>query len=105
MQKNKIPVFSIIVYCLAFLLVVYAVWAVVNTSQYIGELFQAGQLMFKGNEFDIITFHISTYGQYLIFAILLFMSGWILQKISEKADVEIEIEEPAAAFVEMPAEE
>jgi len=105
MQKNKIPVFSIIVYCLAFLLFIYAVWAVVNTSKYISELIQAGQLMFKGNEFDIVSFHISTYGQYLMFAVLLFMSGWILQKVTGKVDVEVEIEEPAATVVEMPAEE
>ena len=105
MQKNKIQVFSIIVYCIAFLLFVYSVWAVVNTSQYISELVQAGQLVLNGNEFDIISFHISTYGQYLLFAILLFMSGWILQKVTAKVDVKVEVEEPAATVVEMPVEE
>ncbi len=105
MQKLKIPVISIIVYCVALLLVIYSVWAVVNTSQYISELVEAGQLMFKGNEFDIVTFHLSTYGQYVLFAVLLFMSGWILQKVSPKVEEEVESEDTEFLEGEMEAEE
>jgi uncharacterized membrane protein YvlD (DUF360 family) len=106
MQKKNIPVISIIVYCLAAILVIYSVWAAVYTSEYISSLIGAGQLEFAGNEFEIISYHISTYGQYVLFAVVLLMSGWILQKISaDKADVSVEIEEPAEAVVEIPAEE
>jgi hypothetical protein len=33
------------------------------------------------------------------------MSGWILQKVQGKADIQVEIEEPDEAVVEMPPEE
>jgi len=105
MKKNDIPAISIAVYCIAFLLVIYSVWAIVNTSQYIKTLIDAGQLQFAGNEFEIISYHLSTYGQYILFAAVLFMSGWILQNMFSKADVEIEVEEFDEDVVELPAEE
>jgi uncharacterized membrane protein YgdD (TMEM256/DUF423 family) len=105
MKKNTIPALSIAVYCLAFVLVIYSVWAIVNTSQYISSLIDAGQLVFSGNEFEIVSYHLSTYGQYILFAAVLFMAGWILQKVQAKADIQVEIEEPAEAVVELPTEE
>ena len=39
-----------------------------------------GQLEFSGNAFDIINFIISSGAEYIVFAMILFTLGWILQK-------------------------
>ena len=38
----------------------------------------SGQLVIKGNEYDIINFYMSNCVQYLISAVLVFAAGWIV---------------------------
>jgi len=85
MKKNRIPVFSIIVYCLAGVLLVYSVWAAFYCANTISMLYAQNQLTFAGNEFEIISYHMTTYAQYVLFAVVLFMAGWILQTLSPNA--------------------
>lgn len=40
----------------------------------------AQQLTFAGNEYDVVNFYMSNCSQYVLFAIILFTLGWIIQK-------------------------
>jgi hypothetical protein len=99
MSKKVIPVFSIVMYVLAGMLLLYSVWGAIYCVNYLSSYFMSGQLTFAGNEFDVINFHVSTYGQYVLFAVVLFMLGWILHSIQPEVLVE-EVEEEVEAEVE-----
>lgn len=96
MDKKKLPVLSTVLYVIAGLLVVYSIWAVVYSANYISTMMQQGQLAFSGNEFEIVSFYMSNVAQYVLFAITLFVLGRILLYFSfieeeEELDESIEI--------------
>lgn len=80
MRRRGVPVISIILYALAGLLTIYTGWAVKHSYDYISEVFSAGQLVFKGNEYDIVSFYMTSCAQYVVFAIIFFTLGWMMQK-------------------------
>ncbi len=81
MNKKKFPILSIILYVLAGLLMIFAIWSSSQSIGYISEMINQGQLVFGGNEFDIINFIMSSCAQYVIFAVILIALGCILQKL------------------------
>lgn len=97
MYKKANPVLSIILYVLAGILVIYTIWSAAYCINYLAEYFASGELTFAGNEYDIINFHISTYGTEFLFAVVLFVLGWMLQPQSEKKP-EVE-EEPVEEVI------
>ncbi|HSM25022.1 MAG TPA: hypothetical protein VK856_09190 [Anaerolineaceae bacterium] len=95
MDKKKLPVLSTVLYFIAGLLVVYSVWTVVYSVNYISTMIQQGQLAFSGNEFEIVSFYMSNTAQYVLFAIILLVLGKILlyfSYIEEEADIDATLE-------------
>ena len=78
MEKKKLPILSIVLYVIAGLLVAYSIWAGVYSGKYIANMMSQGQLVFKGSEFEIVSFYMSNMAQYLLFAITLFVLGRII---------------------------
>jgi hypothetical protein len=95
MGKKKLPVLSTVLYVIAGLLVVYSIWSVVYSANYISTMMQQGQLVFSGNEFEIVSFYMSNTAQYVLFAIVLFVLGRILLhfSINEEEDLDSLIED------------
>ncbi len=79
MNKRKFPALSIVLFVFAGIILIYTVWAAVYSIDIISTLISQNQLVLSGNEFDLATFFMSSVGQYLIYAILLFSLGWIYQ--------------------------
>lgn len=101
MEKNKLPILSTVLYVIAGLLVVYSIWAASYSANYISTMMQQGQLVFSGNEFEIVSFYMSNVAQYVLFAITLFVLGRIVLYFSF-----IEEEEESIESVEVsPTEE
>ena len=82
MVKKKVPVVSIVLFVFAVLFFGYTVWAAVYSFNYISDMVAQGQLDTVGIEFEIISFHMSNFGQYLTFSLLLFGLGWLLMVVS-----------------------
>ena len=80
MNKKKVPILSVVLYILAGLLMAFAIWSSVQSISYISQMMSQGQLVFSGNEYDIVNFIMTSCVQYVIFAIILFTLGWMLQK-------------------------
>jgi len=76
MFNKKLPVISFVLYVLAGILALFSIWSVVNIHEYIS----SQQVAFTGNEYSIISYYMSNAGLYLLFAIVIFSLGWILQK-------------------------
>jgi len=91
---------SILAYVLAGMLLLYSVWAEIYCVNHLSDYFVSGQLTFAGNEFDIVNYHVSTYGQYVLFAVVLFMLGWILQSLPQEAPATVQVEEEVEVAVE-----
>jgi hypothetical protein len=93
MIKNKLPIVSLIFYILAGLFLIYAVWAAVFSFQYISTMVAMNQLVIKDNLFEVASFHVANFGQYVVFAALLFGAGWIVHLISIPDEEAWELEE------------
>ncbi len=93
MQKNNIPVLSIIFYVLAVILLAYAIWAAVYSIDYVSQAVEQNQLIIEGFEFEIVNFYMTNVAQYVVFAAILFGIGWILQKLESGITIEFEEEE------------
>lgn len=83
MINKKLPVVSLIFYILAGLLLIFAVWAAVFSFQYISTMVAMGQIVPGDNLFEITSFHMTNFGQYVVYAALLFGVGWIVYLFSE----------------------
>jgi hypothetical protein len=90
MQKKKLPILSTVLYVIAGLLVAYSIWSVTYSVNYISTMMAQGQLVFSGNEFEIVSFYMSNTAQYVLFAIVLFVLGRITQLFSFEEDEELE---------------
>lgn len=97
MDKKKLPILSTVLYVIAGLLIVYSIWAATYSADYISTMMQQGQLVFSGNEFEIVSFYMSNIAQYVLFAIILFVLGRILLYFSFIEEEE-ELDESLDAF-------
>lgn len=92
MTKKKLPVLSTTLYVLAGLLLLYAIWAAISSFGYISRMVAQNQLVISGNLFEIANFHMSSFGQYAFFAVILFTLGRIMQiKSSRPVDTREEV--------------
>ena len=82
MINKKLPIVSLILYILAGLFLAFAVWAAVFSFQYISEMAAMGQIVVSDNLFNIVSFHMQNFGQFIIFSAILFGIGWIGQTVS-----------------------
>ena len=92
MGKKKIPIFSIVLYVFAGLLVLYTTWAVIHCQDQISTMIAQGKLELKGNEYDIVNFYMVNCAQYVLFAVIIFTLGWILQKNSSGMEIKLKVE-------------
>ena len=96
MNKKYMQVIpSIILYIIAGLLAIYAVWSYIFCADIISQARAAGQLAAGGNAYDIASFYMSNCGQYVVFALLLAAAGFLLQRKSP-AQSNLEDELPPA---------
>lgn len=79
MSKKKPPVLSTVLYALAGLLGIYTIWAAARSFGYVSTMVAQHQLVISGNVFEIASFHMSNFGQYAFFAVILFALGRIVQ--------------------------
>ena len=84
MTKAKTPILSIILYFLAVLFLAYTVWAFINGYKYISELIDMG-MSFRENRVDIITYFVANCAQYLAYAVIISVLGWMLQRASKQS--------------------
>ncbi len=104
MNKKKIPVVSLIFYILAVITLAYGVWAIVYSAGIVKQAVSLNQLVVAGNEFEVVSFYMSNVAQYVLFALVLFGLGWIVQIITlqqaEDWDDEFEISDLIEDFEE-----
>jgi hypothetical protein len=98
--NKKVPVISIVLYVVAGLLFLYAVWSTIFSYNYLSPILATGQLVVKGNEYEIVSFYMSNLAQPLFFAIVVFALGWIIQLVSGNDKFE-EIEDLEVMEVEV----
>ena len=76
-NKFKISVFSICMYVFAALLVIYFIYLLVDTKQFISDAVAAGQVSLENDMSDIVRHYITTCGTYFIYAVVFVAFGYI----------------------------
>jgi hypothetical protein len=79
MRSKGYSVFSIVLYILGGLVLLYSFWAAYVSYDIISTAIDQGQLVVSGNQFEIAGFVMSNFGQYLIYAVILLALGRLLQ--------------------------
>jgi hypothetical protein len=105
LTKNKVPTVSIVFYVLAGLLILYSIWAAIFSYNYLSPIIAQGQLVVKGNEFEIASFYMSNIAQTLLFGIVFFALGWIIQMLAPETEVVYDFDDEEDMVVEVEAEE
>jgi hypothetical protein len=105
MSNKSLPIVSIILYLLAGLFFIYAIWSAVNASQIISDAINANQLVVRGSEFEIVSFFMSSVGQFIVYAAVLFGLGRILHVVSPDDLEDIDEEDELTVVVTEPVED
>ena len=82
MGKKKVSVMSIVFFVLAGLLAVYTIWALMNSI----EVVKGEQIAFKGNEYVIINYYMTSALSNGLTALILFGIGWVIQLLAPNAE-------------------
>jgi hypothetical protein len=98
MTKKRPSILSIVLFAIALLLLVYTVWSVVIAHSTVAEAIAAGQLVIKGNLYNIITFYLTSCAQYLLFAVLFIAIGFNSFKTVEVSEIEPEADADTDAY-------
>jgi hypothetical protein len=105
MIKKKLPIVSLILYILAGLFLIFAIWAAVFSFQYISSVVEMEQLVIRDNLFEVTSFHVANFGQYVVFAALLFGAGWIGHIILTPYTEDLDVEEEEFEVIDTPEED
>ena len=82
MGKKKVSVMSIVFFVLAGLLAVYTIWAMMNAI----EVVKGEEIAFKGNEYVIINYYMTSALSNGLTALILFGIGWVIQLLAPDAE-------------------
>jgi hypothetical protein len=104
MIKNKLPIVSLILYILAGLLFIFAIWAAVLSFQIISEAVAMGQVVVRDAMFEILGYLFASFGQYVVYAALLFAAGWIVYLVTDLEVVITEDDDEEEDFSDMVTE-
>ena len=86
MNKQRLHfIFGIILFVIAGLLLVYAIWSFTYCADIISDAKASGQLSVSGNEYDIMSFYMGNCSQYFVYALLIAAAGLNVQKRNEEA--------------------
>ena len=81
MNKQRLHfIFGIMLFVIAGLLLVYAIWSFTYCADIISDAKASGQLAVSGNEYDIMSFYMGNCSQYFVYALLMVAAGLILHK-------------------------
>ncbi|MFU8826257.1 MAG: hypothetical protein ACNA70_02075 [Brevefilum sp.] len=105
MSKKNLPVVSLIFFILAGLFLVFAIFAARFSFNYISELVAMGQVVVSDSLFEVVSFHMGNFGQYIVYTALLFGVGWIVYLFSGVEVETYEYEEEDFETAEMLSEE
>ena len=79
MNKQRLHfIFGIMLFVIAGLLLVYAIWSFTYCADIISDAKASGQLAVSGNEYDIMSFYMGNCSQYFVYALLMVAAGLIL---------------------------
>ena len=67
-----------LLFVIAAVLLVYALWSYANVQAAVEEAIAAGQLALPGSEYDIASFAMSSSGEYGILAVMVAVLGWLV---------------------------
>ena len=79
MKKSITKALYIVLYALAACMVVYALWSLKYSVEYIQMGIAQQQIIVEGNMFAILTYYVQNFLTHAITAIVLFALGWIIQ--------------------------
>jgi hypothetical protein len=79
MKKMKISIFSLVLFLVTAAILAYSIWGFVEATGQLRAMAEAGQDL-SGQNFQIVGFYFTTWGEPLLYAIFLAALAWLLQR-------------------------
>jgi len=72
---------SVIFYIISAWFMIFFFWHFIENNNYVSGIINAGNMTFRGNEFEIVGFYMNNCAPYLFYALVTGVLGWILMKM------------------------
>jgi len=94
-KKRNTSYLSVILFIISAWFMTFFCWNMIENNNYVSRVINAGTLTFRGNEFDIVGFYMSSSAPYLFYALVTGVLGWILIKINSRKPVCVDEKAPS----------
>ncbi|MEG1433529.1 MULTISPECIES: hypothetical protein [Eubacterium] len=93
MERQKINWIPVVLYVFAVIFGLYAIYALVNTSQYIGQMLASGYITMADSFTDIIAYFVTNVAVYVFYTLVLGSFGYVVDVLQR--GVKVKPETPA----------
>lgn len=102
MERQKIGWLPVVMYVLAIILGIYAFYALISTSQYIGQMVSTGYVSVSDSFGDIVAYYVTNVGVYIFYAAATAVLGYIVDALQRGIPVKQEKPEPVREKAHVP---
>ena len=100
MERQKINWIPVVLYVFAIIFGLYAIYALVNTSQYIGQMLASGYITMADSFTDIIAYFVTNVAVYVFYTLVLGTFGYVVDVLQR--GVKVKSETPASEKAHTP---
>jgi flagellar biosynthesis protein FlhB len=83
-NMRKVSYLSVILFLIALWFTAFFFWNFIENNNYVSSIIRAGDLTFRGNEYRVISYYMSSSAPYAFYALTTGVLGWVLIKIRQK---------------------
>jgi|GEM_PF-2221409 len=87
---RKVSYLSVILFLIAAWFTIFFFWNFIEYNNYVGNIIRAGNITFRGNEYEVISYYMSSCAPYAFYALTTGVLGWVLVKLRSRKLTEIE---------------
>ena len=87
---RKLSYLSVILFIIAAWFTIFFFWNFIENNNFVGNAINTGNITFRGNEYEIVNYFMSSSAPYAFYALTTGVLGWVLMKLKERRVTELE---------------
>ncbi|MCL1824151.1 MAG: hypothetical protein FWG44_08110, partial [Oscillospiraceae bacterium] len=81
---RKLSYLSVILFIISAWFTIFFFWNFIESNNFVGNAINTGNVTFRGNEYEIVNYFMSSSAPYAFYALTTGVLGWVLMKLKEK---------------------
>jgi len=78
---RRVSYLSVILFIVAAWFTLFFFWNFIEYNNYVGGVIRSGEVVFRGNEYEVISYYMTSCAPYAFYALTTGVLGWILIKL------------------------